>query len=81
MSTTLDSQPPPSGDPKDEFKDLGFGTEVARGPGRRLLNRDGTFNVTLKGLDPLSSLSLYHWAVEDFLAAVSYFHSHLLRRR
>jgi inward rectifier potassium channel len=46
---------------EEEFKDLGFGTEVARGVRQRLLNRDGTFNVTREGLNPLSALSLYHW--------------------
>ncbi len=46
---------------EEEFKDLGFGTEVARGARRRLLNRDGTFNVAREGLNPLSALSLYHW--------------------
>jgi len=46
---------------KDEFKDLGFGAEVARGTRRRLLNRDGSFNVALEGLNPLSSLGLYQW--------------------
>jgi len=45
----------------EEFKDLGFGSEVARGTRRRLLNRDGSFNVVLDGLNPLSSLSLYPW--------------------
>ena len=60
---------------QEEFRDLGFGAEVARGTRRRLLNRDGTFNVTLEGLDPLSSLSLYHWLLTiswpKFLAFVS----------
>jgi len=46
---------------EEEFKDLGFGTEVARGVRQRLLNRDGTFNVSREGLNPLSALSLYHW--------------------
>jgi inward rectifier potassium channel len=46
---------------QEEFRDLGFGTEVAKGTRRRLLNRDGSFNVVLDGLGPLSSLSLYHW--------------------
>lgn len=45
----------------DEFTDLGFGTEVARNAQRRLLNRDGSFNVVREGLNPLSSMSLYHW--------------------
>src|SRR5438105_14886360 len=61
MSTTLDAQPSAAAEPKEEFKDLGFGTEVARGTRRRLLNRDGSFNVVLEGLNPLSSLGLYHW--------------------
>jgi len=46
---------------QEEFKDLGFGTEVARSTRQRLLNRDGSFNVVREGLDPFSSLSLYHW--------------------
>jgi len=46
---------------EEEFKDLGFGTEVARGAQRRLLNRDGSFNVVREGLNPFSSMSLYHW--------------------
>ena len=46
---------------QEEFRDLGFGAEVARGTRRRLLNRDGSFNVVRDALDPLSSLSLYHW--------------------
>jgi inward rectifier potassium channel len=61
MSTTLDAQSSPPAVPRDEFKDLGFGTEVARGTRRRLLNRDGSFNVTREGLNPLSSLGLYQW--------------------
>ena len=48
---------------QDEFKDLGFGSEVARGTRRRLLNRDGSFNVALDGLDQWASLSLYHWVL------------------
>src|SRR3979409_2323568 len=60
---------------QDEFKDLGFGAEVARGPHRRLLNRNGGFNVVLDGLNPLSSLSLYHWLLTitwpQFLAFIA----------
>jgi inward rectifier potassium channel len=48
---------------EEEFKDLGFGTEVARGARQRLLNRDGTFNVIREGLNPFSALSLYHWSL------------------
>ncbi len=46
---------------QEEFKDLGFGTEVARSARQRLLNPDGSFNVIREGLHPLESLSLYHW--------------------
>jgi len=63
MTSTLTPQTGAAAD-KDEFKDLGFGTEVARGTRRRLLNRDGSFNVVLEGLNPLSSLSLYHWLLK-----------------
>jgi len=61
MTSTLNPETVSSSDNKDEFKDLGFGTEVARGTRRRLLNRDGSFNVVLEGLNPLSSLGLYQW--------------------
>ena len=61
-SPTLPGQPTtPTPAAQEEFKDLGFGSEVAKGTRRRLLNRDGSFNVALDGLDPWSSLSLYHW--------------------
>jgi inward rectifier potassium channel len=61
-SSTFAEQPAsalPAG--QEEFKDLGFGAEVARGTRQRLLNPDGSFNVLREGLDPFSSLSLYHW--------------------
>ena len=58
-SSTSAEQPASVG--REEFKDLGFGTEVARGTRQRLLNPDGSFNVVREGLDPFSSLSLYHW--------------------
>jgi inward rectifier potassium channel len=77
-STINENREPVTATPRavaqEEFRDLGFGTEVAKGT-RRLLNRDGTFNVTLEGLDPLSSLSLYHWLLTiswpKFLAFIS----------
>ena len=50
---------PPVG--REEYQDLGFGVEVARGTRQRLLNPDGSFNVIREGLDPFSSMSLYHW--------------------
>src|SRR6059058_6168615 len=60
-SSTLNAPNASSTNGQEEFKDLGFGTEVARGTRQRLLNRDGSFNVILEGLNPLSSLGLYHW--------------------
>ena len=44
----------------EEARDLGFGTVVARESRRRLLNRDGSFNVERRGLRLGTSLSLYH---------------------
>ncbi|MFP5245999.1 MAG: hypothetical protein ACLGH0_04850, partial [Thermoanaerobaculia bacterium] len=41
--------------------DLGFGSVVARESRRRLLNRDGTFNVRREGLRFWQSLSAYHY--------------------
>jgi inward rectifier potassium channel len=61
-SSTSTEQPAvvsPAGE--EEFRDLGFGTELARSARQRLLNPDGSFNVVREGLDPLASLSLYHW--------------------
>jgi inward rectifier potassium channel len=59
--TVTDQAVPIPSSSEEEFKDLGFGAEVARGARQRLLNRDGTFNVIREGLNPLSALSLYHW--------------------
>src|ERR1041385_4517158 len=42
-------------------RDLGFGTVVSGDERRRLLNRDGTFNVRRRGLPFWRSLSIYHW--------------------
>lgn len=44
----------------DETRDLGFGTRVAGESRRRLLNRDGSFNVSRTGLNPVAAFSLYH---------------------
>ena len=54
MST---SAPPIS---REEIRDLGFGAVVSQEQQIRLLNRDGSFNVTRKGLGYWESLSLYH---------------------
>ncbi len=72
---TLDTTATSSTAVNEEFKDLGFGAEVAKGTRRRLLNRDGSFNVVLEGLNPLSSMGLYHWLLTiswpKFLAFVT----------
>lgn len=43
-----------------DLRDLGFGAVVSRESHQRLLNRDGSFNVTRKGLSFWSSFSAYH---------------------
>lgn len=45
---------------QEENRDLGFGAVVARESHNRLLNRDGSFNVSRTGLSPLASINLYH---------------------
>jgi len=57
--TALDERKVPSRD--DINADLGFGSVVARESRRRLLNRDGTFNVGRTGLRFWESLSAYHY--------------------
>lgn len=50
--------------PHEEItSDLGFGSVVARESRRRLLNRDGTFNVRRVGLRFWESLSAYHYLI------------------
>jgi inward rectifier potassium channel len=50
--------PPPADDPN---RDLGFGAVVARESRKRLLNKDGSFNVVREGLTFFRSLSPYHF--------------------
>jgi inward rectifier potassium channel len=64
LPTPNEQQVPLSTSSEEEFKDLGFGAEVARSAQQRLLNRNGSFNVVREGLDPFSSLSLFHWLLE-----------------
>ena len=59
--TAIDRQPPPVAAPSDPNADLGFGSVVARDSRKRLLNRDGTFNVRREGLGFWESLSAYHY--------------------
>jgi inward rectifier potassium channel len=54
------TSPESSGGSRDPDRDLGFGSVVARESRRRLLNRDGSFNVRRAGLRLLESLSPYH---------------------
>ena len=51
--------PPPRTESSEA--DLGFGSLVAAESRRRLLNRDGTFNVRRTGLRFWESLSVYHY--------------------
>jgi inward rectifier potassium channel len=63
---------------EEENRDLGFGSVVARESGRRLLNRDGSFNVERHGMGARSSLSLYYslltmgWPAFIMLALAAY---------
>ncbi len=53
--------PPAASSAVDPNLDLGFGGVVARESRRRLLNRDGSFNVVRGGLSFFRSLSPYHY--------------------
>lgn len=77
--------PPPSPTPphppqvqEKEASDLGFGTQVAGNSLQRLLNRDGTFNITRKGLGLGQSQTAFHtlltmrWHQFILLAAIGY---------
>jgi inward rectifier potassium channel len=48
----------------DQELELGFGSVVSRDARRRLLNRDGTFNVRRRGLGFWESIPLYHFLLE-----------------
>jgi len=56
--------PPPPGSPiqadPNAARDLGFGTRVAGYSRLRLINRDGSFNVSRRGLSAGTVLSPYH---------------------
>ena len=74
----------PRGGPEDARGDFGFGARVAQQSQRRLLNRDGSFNVVREGLPYLRSLSPYHalltlsWPRFFALVAAGYFAANLL---
>ncbi len=52
----------------DQDKDLGFGDKVSRDSRQRLLNRDGSFNVTRTGIKQFSTINLYHFLLTISLA-------------
>jgi inward rectifier potassium channel len=66
--------PRPSPEDQARDRDLGFGSVVSRESRQRLLNRDGSFNVTRSGLGFLDSFAPYHLLLttswRGFLAAV-----------
>jgi inward rectifier potassium channel len=48
---------------KEESKDLGLGSRVTQQSRERFLNRDGSYNVSRKGLPLFRSLNLYHYLI------------------
>jgi inward rectifier potassium channel len=68
----------PQADRLSEESDLGFGSVVARESKRRLLNRDGSFNVVRDGLGFVQQLNSYHWLLtirwSTFLALLTGFY-------
>jgi inward rectifier potassium channel len=74
-------QGPPAEDARSDF---GFGSRVAQQSQRRLLNRDGSFNVVRQGLPLRRSLSPYHalltmsWPSFFALVGAGYFAANLL---
>ncbi|HXY39709.1 MAG TPA: ion channel [Vicinamibacteria bacterium] len=70
--------------PEDARSDFGFGSRVAQQSQRRLLNRDGSFNVVRAGLPFFRSLSPYHallttsWPRFFALVVAGYFAANLL---
>ena len=74
-SRLMESQPVVRLSKEELDRDLGFGSVVARESRRRLLNRDGSFNVARTGLSWWASLNLYHWLLTiswlKFLSIVS----------
>jgi inward rectifier potassium channel len=58
---------------REDKNDLGFGSRLSQQDVRRLLNKDGTFNVDREGISILRSNSFYHW-----LLTISWTKFHLL---
>ena len=63
---------------KGSVGEVGFGKAGERGRTRRLLNRNGTFNIERTGISPICSLSLYHilitasWPIFFAILAIAY---------
>jgi inward rectifier potassium channel len=57
----MSAEPTPVPPIDDPNLDLGFGSVVSRESRKRLLNRDGTFNVRREGLGTWEALSAYHF--------------------
>jgi len=81
---TLDKQFETSDFSEEQKRDLGFGSIVAGKSRQRLLNADGSFNVTRTGLSFLTSLNLYHtlltmsWRVFLSLMLLLFFVSNII---
>ena len=69
---------------KEEDRDLGFGAVVSGQSRQRLLNTDGSFNVSRTGLPLLASLNFYHilltmkWRTFLMLVLLLYFLSNIV---
>ncbi|MFA6468564.1 MAG: ion channel [Bacteroidota bacterium] len=48
---------------REDTNDLGFGSRLSQEQNKRMMNRDGTFNVDREGMSFLKSLSMYHWLI------------------
>lgn len=59
---------------REENRDLGFGSVVARESRQRLINQDGSFNVRRRGLSGFALRNFYHWLLTmpwwEFLGVV-----------
>ncbi len=63
VETNLSADEKEAADKRND-RDLGFGAVVASESRRRLLNRDGSFNVQRHGLGWRSTVSWYHSLLE-----------------
>lgn len=48
---------------REDKNDLGFGSRLSQEEHRRMMNRDGTFNVDRDGMSLVRSMSMYHWLI------------------